>query len=109
MYSFEMVDSSVTSRLCEGEVLCVVEGAKDPTVEVEWDPLLDVAGYKDSQVIIQRLLPSLWNKDKEGGWRMNVEIDLFEDEIESDIESKNENKSEGEEMSNVDMNDNGDD
>jgi hypothetical protein len=40
---------------------------------------------------------------------MDVEIDLFEDEIESDIENKNENKSEWEEMSNVEMNDDGDD
>ncbi len=40
---------------------------------------------------------------------MDVEIDLFEDEIESDIKSENENKSEGEEMSDVEMNDSGDD
>ena len=53
-----MVDSSVTLRWCEGEVLCVV-GVKDLMVEVKWDPLPDVSGYEDSQVSIQRLLPSL--------------------------------------------------
>ena len=59
LYSFEMVDSSVTLRWYQGGVLCVVEGAKDPTVEVELDPLPDVSGYEYSQVSIQRLLPSL--------------------------------------------------
>jgi hypothetical protein len=92
LYSVEMDDGSVTLRWCQGEVLRVVEGVKDPTVEVEWDPMPDVSGYEHSQISIQRLLPSLWNKDKEGGWRMDVEIDLFEDEIDNDSDSEIENE-----------------
>ena len=75
-------------------MLSVVEGAKDPSVEVEWDLMEDVSGYKykEPQVIDQRLLPSLWHKDKQGGWRMDVdvEVDIF------DEESDNETSSEGE-------------
>jgi len=105
--AFELDDGSSTLRWCQGEVLSVVEGSKDPAVEVEWDAMPDVAGFEDSQVSNQRLLPSLWNKDKDGGWRMDVEIDLIEDEVDSDSESENEDEGEGE--SDVDMNDDDDD
>ena len=88
---FKMDDGRVELRWHQGEVLSVVEGAKDPTVEVEWDPMEDVSGYEEPQVIDQRLLPSLWNKDKQGGWRMDVEIDVFDEE-----KSDNETSSEGE-------------
>ena len=88
-------------------MLSVVEGSRDPAVEVEWDAMPDVAGFEDSQVSNQRLLPSLWNKDKDGGWRMDVEIDLIEDEVDSDSESENEDEGEGE--SDVEMNDDDDD
>ena len=105
--AFELDDGSSTLRWCQGEVLSVVEGSRDPAVEVEWDAMPDVAGFEDSQVSNQRLLPSLWNKDKDGGWRMDVEIDLIEDEVDSDSESENEDEGEGE--SDVDMNDDDDD
>ena len=89
---FEMDDGSVELRWCQGEVLSVVEGVKDLTVEVEWDPMPDVSGYEDVQVGNQRLLPSLWNKNKQAGWRMDVEVDVFDEE--SDDESSNSNEEE---------------
>ena len=87
---FEMDDGSVELRWCQGEVLSVVEGAKDPSVEVEWDPMEDVSGYEEPQVIAQRLLPSLQNKDKQGGWRMDVEVDVFDEESDNETSSKGE-------------------
>ena len=89
--SFEMEDGTVKLRWCQGEVLSVVEGERDPTVEVEWDPMTDVSGYEESQVGNQRLMPSLWKKDKQGGWRVDVEVDV------SDEESYDESSSEIEE------------
>ena len=38
-------------------MLCAVEGSRDPVVEVEWNAMPDVAGFEDSQVSHQRLLP----------------------------------------------------
>ena len=93
MSSFEMEDGTVKLRWCQGEVLSVVEGEKDPTVEVEWDPMTDVSGYEESQVGNQRLMPSLWKKDKQGGWRMDVEVDVSDEE--SDDESSSDIEEEG--------------
>ena len=92
--SFEMEDGTVKLRWCQGEVLSVVEGERDPTVEVEWDPMTDVSGYEESQVGNQRLMPmpSLWKKDKQGGWRMDVEVDVSDEE--SDDESSEEDSEE---------------
>ena len=39
----------------------------------------DVKGWEDSRESAQRLLPSLYNKDKEGAWRMDVNVELCED------------------------------
>ena len=50
----------------------------------------DVSGYEEPQVIDQRLLPSLWNKDKQGGWRMDVEIDIFDEESDNGTSSEGE-------------------
>ena len=91
--SFEMEDGTVKLRWCQGEVLSVVEGERDPTVEVEWDPMTDVSGYEESQVGNQRLMPSLWKKDKQGGWRMDVEVDVSDEE--SDDESSSDIEEEG--------------
>ena len=57
----------------------------------------DVSGYEEPQVIEQRLLPSLWNKHKQGGWRMDVEVDVFDEE--SDNETSSEVELEEEEVS----------
>ncbi len=74
--------------MCQGEVLEIVESAWDPTVKVKWDAQSDAHGYEEETITNQQLLPSRWRKDKEGGWRMDVAID---------IESKTNNGSEDEE------------
>ena len=38
----------------------------------------DVKGWEDRRESAQRLLPSLYNKDKEGAWRMDVNVELCE-------------------------------
>jgi hypothetical protein len=79
-------------RWCQGEVLEVVQGVRDPTVRVKWDAQEDADGYEESTIIDQKLLPSKWRKDKAGAWRMDVEID-----VQSDIDNESEDKDEVEE------------
>ena len=38
----------------------------------------DVKDWEDIRDSAQRLLPSLYNKDKEGEWRMDVNVELCE-------------------------------
>ncbi len=58
---------------------------------MKWDAQLDAHGYKESTTTKQRLLPSRWRKDKEVGWRMDVEIDIVgEIDNESDEDDKDE-------------------
>jgi hypothetical protein len=63
-------------RWCQGEVIEVVEGARDQTVKMKWDAQLDAHGYEELTITNQRLLPTRRRKDWEEGWRMDVEIDI---------------------------------
>ncbi len=45
-------------RWCQGEVLEIVECARDPTVKMKWDSQLDVHGYEEETITNQKLLPS---------------------------------------------------
>ena len=45
---------------------------------VNWDGMPDVEGWEESRESAQRLLPSLYNKDKKGAWRMDVNVELCE-------------------------------
>ena len=45
---------------------------------VNWDGMPDVKGWEDIRESAQRLMPSLYNKYKEGAWRMNVNVELCE-------------------------------
>ena len=45
---------------------------------VNWYGMSDVKVWEDSCESSQQLLPSLYNKDKEGAWRMGVNVELFE-------------------------------
>ena len=62
----------------------------------------DVKGWQDSRESDQQLLPSLYNKDKEEAWRMDVNVELCED-YDSDNDdcdvSDYESSSDGNEMS----------
>jgi hypothetical protein len=87
-FDIDIKNGTTELRWCQCEVLEIVESARDPTVKVKWDAQSDAHGYKEETITNQRLLPSRWRKDKEGGWRMDVAID---------IESKTNNGSEDEE------------
>ena len=45
---------------------------------VNWGGMPDVKDWEDSHESAQRLLPSLYNKDKEGAWRMDINVELCE-------------------------------
>jgi len=45
-------------RWCQGNVIEIVESARDPTVKVKWDAQLDAHGYEEEAITNQRLLPS---------------------------------------------------
>ena len=45
---------------------------------VNWGGLPDVKGWEDIRDSAQRLLTIIYNKDKEGAWRMNVNVELCE-------------------------------
>ncbi len=71
---------------CQGEV-DVVQGVHDPTVRVKWDAQEDADGYDASTITDRKLVPSKWRNDKEGAWRMDIEID-----VESDIDNESEDE-----------------
>ncbi len=83
----------------------VYTGRQMPTVHVLWDPMPDVEGLEESSEMNAILLPSKWKKEKEGVWRMDVDItvqDEFDDEndmedmIMSDDEDKGGSESDSE-------------
>ena len=84
---FHMPDKSEKDRRwCQGEVTEVNE--KQNKVKVCWDPIPDCTGWEMLQETYQILLPSKWNKDVNGAWRMDLPIefgDLANEEIEQEI------------------------
>ena len=84
-------------RWCQGKVIEVFGNRTKPTVNVDWDPMDDVDGGEEHTTSPQVLLPSKWNKDIKGAWRMDVAIDVHKDEDdkiimaeESDLEEDDE-------------------
>ena len=65
-------------RCCQGVVKSVLKDSRQPFVIVNQDGMPDVKGWEDSRESAQQLLPSLYNKDKEGAWRMDVNVELCE-------------------------------
>ena len=45
---------------------------------VNWDDIPDVKGWEDSRESAQRLFPSLYNKDKDGAWSRDVNVEICE-------------------------------
>ena len=80
-------------RWCQGEVLYVVEDARDPTVYVDWDPCPELDDYKERSEGLQVLRPTKWNKDIKNAWRMDVNIAVGEVE-----DCTNDNNNEEEEI-----------
>ena len=61
------------------------ENAK-PTVVVLWDPMPDVKGKEDlSNETQQVLAPHKWNKDVEGAWRMDINVEIVENTEEHEV------------------------
>ena len=63
-------------RWCQGEVVHVYEEQRVPTVCVRWDPIPDCTGWESSTESNQKLLPTRWNKDVVGAWRLDLPIDV---------------------------------
>ena len=91
--SFDVVvdGAKVTSlRWCQGLVKSVVDDAREPTVVVEWDGMPDVTGWENKCESVQVLKRHLWNKDKEGAWRMDIDVEpceAYESDSDSDCDS----------------------
>ena len=62
---------------------------KPPIVEVLWDGTPDIQGSEDPSTSDQKLLPTKFNKDKEGAWRMDMDIELEDDSDDDDEEGSN--------------------
>jgi hypothetical protein len=63
----------------------LLEKAK-PTVVVLWDPMPDVKGKEDlSNETQQVLAPRKWNKDVEGAWRMDINVEIVENTEEHEV------------------------
>ena len=54
----------------------VYEEQRVPTVCVRWDPIPDCTGWESSTESNQKLLPTRWNKDVVGAWRLDLPIDV---------------------------------
>ena len=68
----------------------VVDNAREPTVVVEWDGMPDVTGWENKSESVQVLRRHLWNKDKEGAWRMDIGVEpceAYESDSDSDCDS----------------------
>jgi len=62
-------------RWCQGGVIVVLD-RKKPTVRVLWDEMPDCTGWETSQETDVIPLPTKWNKNKEGAWRMDLPVDI---------------------------------
>ena len=85
-------------RWCQGEVVLVLADRNKPTVRVLWDAIPDCTGWETSQEAEVILLPTKWNKDKEGAWRMDIPIDIDGSDDEYD-DKNNESDCHAEEFS----------
>ena len=86
LHSFRIIENGKedeTLNWCPGKVIRVYEGRKQPTVEVIWDKMEGV--YDAHTTKSQVLLPSKWNKERKGGWRMDVDIDDSDSELEDGV------------------------
>jgi hypothetical protein len=62
-------------RWCQGKVIEKVSEAP-PTVRVLWDAMPDLE--EESSTSNQVLQPNKWKKKSEFGWRMDIDVELFE-------------------------------
>ncbi len=75
---FKMHGTESELRWCQGEVVHVYPEQRVPMVRVRWDPIPDCTGWESSTESNQKLLPTRWNKDVVGAWRLDLPIDVEE-------------------------------
>ena len=63
-------------RWCQGVVKLVLNDSRKSLVIIKWDGVPDVESWENRCESAQQLLPSLYNKDKEGAWRIDVIVEL---------------------------------
>ena len=68
LWSFTEEDGKVVDQWCQGEVVGVMKNNK---VLIEWSN--DCLREGDPKVTKEKLLVSLWNKHKEGAWRLDID------------------------------------
>ena len=56
----------------------VLRYSRQPLVIVNWGGMTNVEGWEDRRESAQQLFPSLYNKEKEGAQRMDVDVELCE-------------------------------
>ena len=66
LYSFVLGSGEKVLRWCQGKVIKVLPENAKPTVVVLWDQTQQV------------LAPRKWNKDMEGAWRMDINVEIVE-------------------------------
>ena len=65
-------------RWIQGVVKYVLNDLRQPLVIFNWVGMPDVKVWGDRCDSAQRLLPSQYNKDKEGAWRMDINFEICE-------------------------------
>ena len=68
------------------------EDCSKPIVNVLWDAASDIEGCEEKTQSDQILMPSKWNRDVEGAWRMDVDIavnNVVEEASENGLEAGN--------------------
>jgi len=86
LYSFVLGSGEKVLRWCQGKVIKVLPEKAKPTVVVLWDPMPDVKGKEDlSDETQQVLAPRKWNKDVEGAWRMDINVEIVENTEEHEV------------------------
>ena len=63
-------------RWCQGKVKHEIKGSKYPTVMVKWGKMSDIKGWEKGGDKEQVLRNHLYNKDKKGAWRRDVDIEI---------------------------------
>ena len=62
---------------CQGKVTkCIRDDP--PLVIVEWDAMPDVDGYETKVEAEEELVPNKWRKQSNTGWRIDLDVELFE-------------------------------
>jgi hypothetical protein len=85
LYSFVLGSGEKVLRWCQGKVIKVLPEKAKPTVVVLWDPMPDVNGKEDLSDETQQVLAHRkWNRDVEGAWRMDINVEIVENTEEHD-------------------------